>query len=81
MMIIYLNFLIAIISDSYANVITKKVIVLYGARAEVNFEITLMFEFLQKYLFTLPHASTFSLLCTYDESSDDRLADKIVGSI
>ena len=64
MLIIYLNFLIAIISDSYGKVMQKEIIVQYEAKIDVNFEITLTIRFLEKILFTMADASVYTLIST-----------------
>ena len=83
MLIIYLNFLIAIISDSFNKVMEQKVIKEYEAKCQVNHEMTLNIQYFDQWFedFVNAKASVFTLLCPDYKNETVKLVNSIVAPL
>ena len=83
MLIIYLNFLIAIISDSYQAVMKEVIIRQYAAKCQVIFEITLAVHYFDKIFWPMHnyYATVFTLVCRENYTTIDKNVDAIVAPL
>ena len=68
-LIVLLNFLIAIISTAYDMTMTGANTIIYEGRSDVNYEITLLVQYYNKWMNNKKEAQVFTLVSNVEQAS------------